>query len=242
LKLNKRFGNGAPQSAPAQKTQPKPQGPEPLVNEPLNFRLKDLDSAHPYLAKRGFSREVMDFFGVGFCSNGVFAGRIAIPLHDSKANLVGYAGRVIDDKTISAQNPKYLFPGKREEAGELVEFRKSLFLYNWHRFNPTVRDLIIVEGFPAVWWLKQHGFSEAVALMGSTASDRQIELILQISHPCGRIWIIADGDKAGRKCAEQLSVALSPHRLCRVICEEGRQPTDYSGEELKDKLGTGHIP
>ena len=55
--------------------------------------------------------------------------------------------------TITEDNPRYRFPGKRERDGKLFEFRKTLFLYNGFRIKAPVDDLIVVEGFTGVWWL-----------------------------------------------------------------------------------------
>jgi DNA primase len=237
LKLHKQFGNGAHTEDNGRPAPPKEEEKRSVVNEPLNFCLKELDSSHPYLMERGFTQETMDKFGVGFCSKGLFAGRIAIPLHDSEDRLIGYAGRVIDDQAVSPDNPKYLFPSKRERDGEMFEFKKSLFLYNGSRFQKPVADLAVVEGFASVWWLTQCGFPESVAIMGSSFSEEQLALIFQLSQPTGRIWILADGDDAGTRWKNELASAVVSHRLCRAYSEPGRQPTDYSCAELESLLG-----
>lgn len=239
LRLNKEFGGTA---SPGQNHSPVPPPPSKvekkvIVNEPLGFRLKDLDSAHPYLLGRGFTREVMDKFGVGFCSKGVLAGRIAIPLYDNEDRLIGYASRVIDDRTISPANPKYLFPPKRDRDEDVLEFRKSLFLYNGSRFLEPLDDLVVVEGFPSVWWLTQCGFPETVAVMGSSASDEQLSLILELTKPNGRVWIFADGDTAGLRFGTELTSTLAHSRLCRLLAEPKRQPTDFSSREVQTLVG-----
>jgi DNA primase len=96
--------------------------------------------------------------------------RIAIPLHNSAGPLVGYAGRLVDDRNVSDERPKYLFPGPRERDGKRWEFHKGELLYNLYRIERPVHDLIIVEGFASVWWLHQHGRPNAVALMGHSIS------------------------------------------------------------------------
>lgn len=239
LKLTKAFSipMGQRNGSNSQKKAAPQQEENVLVNEPLNFRLKDLDPEHPYLKGRGFTKEIMDKFGVGFCAKGVFANRIAIPLHNAKGELIGYAGRIIDDKLMSATNPKYLFPGRRENGGELVDFKKSMFLYNGWRFKEPLDDLVIVEGFPGVWWLTQCGFAETVAIMGSSCSPEQLHLILELTKPDARVWIMTDGDRAGRQCANALAKELSDRRFVRVVVNEGKQPTDYSEEELKSIFG-----
>src|SRR6266404_7030204 len=78
-----------------------------VTNAPLDFELKGLDEKHPYLLSRGFTAETIERFGLGYCTRGLLAERIAIPLHNAEGELVGYAGRVVDDKAITEENPKY---------------------------------------------------------------------------------------------------------------------------------------
>ena len=226
-------GNGHP-SLPQERHESR-QLPE-IVNSPLQFRLKGLNPEHPYLVNRGFARATMDLFGVGFCDRGFFQNRITIPLHDNENELIGYCGRVIDDSTISVDNPKYLFPGKRKMDGKIHVFKKSLFLYNGSRHTEVLQDLIVVEGFSSVWWLTQNGYPDVVALMGSSMSEEQAELICNIVAPTGTVWLMLDGDPAGKRCAAQASAILSNNRTVKDVTCDGKQPTDYSQEELDSIL------
>lgn len=196
-----------------------------IINPELDFELKDLDPAHPYLTGRGFTVETMKHFGVGYCGRGFLKGRIAIPLHDPTGKLVGYAGRSISDDV----EPKYLFPGERQREGRTIRFEKTKLLYNAHRVMPPIALLFIVEGFASVWWLHQRGYPNPVALMGSSASEEQVRLCLSYLHEEGRVWIIADGDEAGRQCADTLAPHLARQRFTRIVqMPEGKQPTDLS--------------
>jgi DNA primase len=228
-------GNDKREPAPEKPSDAKAAEHLPLVvNAPLDFELKGLDQAHPYLRSRGFTPETIAHFGLGFTCRGSLKGRIAIPLHDQGAKLVGYAGRVTDDATIGEDNPRYRFPGKRERGGVLHEFRKTLFLYNGFRFVAPLDDLIVVEGFPSVWWLTQNGLPQVVATMGSDCSDRQVELVIALVKPTGRIWFMPDGDEAGMRFAQSFLVKVSPHRFvqwAKLAAEQ--QPTDYDGPHLK---------
>jgi DNA primase len=153
--------------------------------------------------------------------------------------LLGYAGRVVNNDAISDENPRYRFPGKREKDGTVFEFRKTLFLYNGFRIKAPVDDLIVVEGFTSVWWLTQHGLSSVVATMGADCSEKQAELIVALVKPNGRVWIAPDGDKAGDRHAQMLLDHISPHRFVRwVKMADGKQPTDLSGEQLKNCFTT----
>src|SRR6266850_1508374 len=97
--------------------QPKAEETTELVNAPLDFELKTLGFDHPYLRTRGFTEKTIKEFGLGYCSKGYLAGRIAIPLHDEQGQLVGYAGRIVDDSLVSEDNPRYKFPGERARKG-----------------------------------------------------------------------------------------------------------------------------
>lgn len=208
-----------------------------VVNAPLDFELKGLDQSHPYLSGRGFVRETAAQFGLGFCARGYHAGRIAIPLHDDRGQLVGYAGRIVDDSKIDEENPRYLLPAPRERDGTRLEFKKTHFLYNGFRFKSPVESLIVVEGFPSVWWLAQNGFSRVVGTMGAECSEEQAALIVSHVREDGRVWFIPDGDKAGEKFGDSLLRQISPHRFVRwVKLEKDKQPTDISVEELKTRL------
>ena len=196
LKLQKQFcpelGNksskpAADKPAPPKKAEPKDERPV-AINQPLNFELKELNAEHPYLLGRGFTPETIQHFGLGYCGRGMLKTRVAIPLHDAGGKLVGYAGRVVDDSTITEENPRYRFPGKREKDGTVFEFRKTLFLYNGFRIKAPVANLAVVESFTGVWWLNQNGLSLVVGTMGD-CSEQQAELIVSLVKPDGHVWI-----------------------------------------------------
>lgn len=203
------------------------------TNMPLDFELKGLNVEHPYLFSRGFTPETIERFGLGYCTRGLLQGRIAIPIHDNDGNLVGYAGRVVDDSKISEDNPKYKFPGRRERDGVIYEFSKSLLLYNAHRMTTAIDDLAIVEGFTSVWWLTQAGIVDVVGTMGGTCSFTQARMITSRITPRGRLWIFSDGDPAGERFAAELFRLVGSERFVRWIRPtDGMQPTDYSAKLL----------
>jgi DNA primase len=234
LELQKHFfGVEPPLEAPKKKPEPKRDAPV-VINAQLDFELKGLDAAHPYLAGRGFKLETVVHFGLGFCTRGMLKDRIAIPLHDAEGKLVGYAGRVVDDRAITEDNPRYRLPGARERDGKIFEFRKTLFLYNGFRFKDALDDLVVVESFTSVWWLTQNQIPHLVATMGADCSDEQAKLIASLVKPDGRVWIASDGDSAGERLAISILTKVSPHRFIRwVKCDKGKQPTDLSSEQLK---------
>jgi DNA primase len=206
-----------------------------IINAPLDFTLKGLDPEHPYLLNRGFTPETIRHFELGFCSRGLMKDRIAIPLRNAAGQLIGYAGRVVDDSLVTPENPKYRFPSSRVHEGKTYEFSKSLFLYNGHAIPSPAEDLVIVEGFAATWWLHQNGFPRTVALMSANASPEQIALIVGMVPRRGRIWILTDANQSGRFGAESLLKQLSPYRFVRWAVLMKR-PVDSNRDELRGLL------
>ncbi len=135
------------ESAPA-KPEEKPKAAV-AINPPLSFQLR-VDPGHEYGRSRGLIQETLEYFAAGFClSKGMFAGRFVVPLHDAGGQLVGYAGRSIDDK-----EPKYLFPSS--EKG----FHKKYLLFNHHRIVNEAPDqaVVLVEGFFDCMKVREAGY------------------------------------------------------------------------------------
>lgn len=213
-----------------------------VINAPLDFELKTLDAEHPVVLARA-SKETIAHFGLGYCSRGLMKGRIAIPLYDASATLIGYAGRLADDAAIDENTPKYLFPSRRERRGVVYEFRKSLFVYNGDGIERPVGDLIVVEGFHSVWWLWQNGYQNVVGLMGASCSSEQADIIVGLVKKIGAVWVFPDGDDAGERCAMSVLQQVAPRRYVRwAKPKSGKQPTDYSRDDLTALLlGDGRV-
>ena len=171
------------------------------ANPPLKFELKTLHSEHSYLKERELSPGTIKHFGIGYCSRGMMAGRIAIPIHNEKGDLVAYAGRLVDDEKISEEDPKYKLP---------PNFLKSLVVFNLHRAKGLAKDegLIIVEGFFDVFDLYQEGIENVIAIMGSSLSEAQEKLILEAVGNDGKIEMRFDDDEAGIECAKETFLKL----------------------------------
>ena len=218
-----------------------PAGKKIVVNGPLDFELKHIDLKHPYLLNRGFKPEIIEHFGLGFCSKGLMKNRIVIPLRDHGGILIGYAGRVVDDALITDENPRYRFPSGREKDGVYYSFEKSRFLYNGCQFNsdePDTEELIVCESFTAVWHLMGLGIRGVVSVMGSSCSEEQGALIAKIVVPQGRVIILTDGDDAGVKCAFSIFTEVGARRVVKwAKLPLGKQPTDCGKEELTALLG-----
>jgi DNA primase len=206
----------------------KPEGPAgastAMVNKPLNFQLRGVDSAHPYLADRGITKETAEAFGVGYFSGrGSMSGRVVIPIHNERGELVAYAGRAVDDI-----EPRYKLPGG---------FHKSAELFNLHRAigeSGTTGHVVVVEGFFDCMKVSQAGFP-CVGLMGSSLSEHQESLLLRRFT---NATLLLDGDEAGQRATDDCLVRLGRRLwVLAVVLPAGQQPDQLSGEELSALLG-----
>ncbi len=199
-------------------------------NKPLGFQLQNLDTAHPYLAERGLSQETVAEFGLGYCAKGSMSGRIVIPIHNPEGQLIAYTGRWPGEPTEGT--PKYKLP-----AG----FKKAQELFNLHRAiqQPPDVSLVIVEGFFDCIKLWQHGLKRVVALMGSTLSQAQEELIRKHTNAQSLVLVMLDEDEAGRAGRQEIVCRLS--RFCFVKLHQfenaGTQPEHLSAEQVRQIIG-----
>jgi DNA primase len=219
----------APRPKPAAKPAPVAENAAP--NAPLKFRLDKLEREHPYLTQeRGLTLETIVDFGIGFCSKGMMEGRIAIPIHNVKGEVVAYAGRFPGEP--GEDTPKYKLP---------QGFRKSQELFNIDRAikEPGDQPLIIVEGFFGCMKLHQAGYRKVVALMGCTLSATQEALIKQHAGSNSRIVVMLDEDEAGRAGRDEISVRLAKLAFVKVhaFAQEGQQPDTMSADEIQQFIG-----
>jgi DNA primase len=213
----------APKPRPAREAAPAKENSAP--NKPLKFRLDKLQSDHPYLIERGLSPETIAAFEVGFCGKGMMAERIALPIHNPDGLIVAYAGRFPGEPPEGT--PKYKLP-----AG----FRKSLEVYNIDRAikEPGDRPLVIVEGFFDCMKLYQHGCRKVVALMGSTMSTAQEELIRKHTNGASQVIVMLDEDEAGQAGRDDIATRLAKFCFVKVHQFEkpGTQPDQLTATEV----------
>ncbi len=215
--------------APATEAAPEAQQ-ETGENEPNDaFAIANLDATHPYLAGRGLTPETIAHFGIGYCGKGIMSGRIAIPIHNTSGQIVGNAGRWPGEPPGGKE--KYRLPGK---------FKKTLEVFNHHRaaLEPDASPLVIVEGFWSVMHLWQLGLRRVVALMGSSMSERQEELVGKLTTLESRILLMLDNDEAGISARHKVGPRLAQNRYVRFFrWPEGlKQPDELAAEHVADLL------
>jgi DNA primase len=190
---------------------------------PLGFALRDVDSAHPYLATRGIESQTAAHFGVGFYAGpGLLSGRLVIPIHNAQGELVAYCGRSLD-----AAEPRYQFPPR---------FRKSEVLFNFDRAAASGEPaVVVVEGFFDCLKVYQAGQRSVVALMGAVLY-RSPERAL--TERFRQVVLMLDGDATGRKASRIIADRLRGHCAVRVVhLPANVQPDQLSAETIRKILG-----
>lgn len=228
-KVDEKPGASESSSAPAPMESVQITSEETTENPPLKFSLAHLDPEHEYLKERGLTPESIVTFDLGYCGKGLLRGYIAIPIHNTAGELVAYAGRW--PGTPPSGTAKYKLPNG---------FRKSLEVFNLHRAMLSGQDapLVIVEGFFDCIKIHQAGYERVVALMGSSLSESQENLILENADPDRGIVVFLDNDEAGRKAQSEILCRLARQVFVRSIFAdgEGRQPEHLSSEEVHSLL------
>jgi DNA primase len=117
-----------------------------------------------YLQARGISPETAITWQLGFA-----AGRLVIPLNDPSGQTVGFCGRATGN-----QEPKY-----RNSTGDLL-FQRNGLVFGLDQAAEAIRKqgtALLVEGPLDVIQLHQAGFTNAVACLGTSISELQLQLL-----------------------------------------------------------------
>jgi len=195
------------------------------LNNPKAARIKD------QLKQRGITPEASREFGIGICSSGAFEGRITIPIHNHRGELVGFVGRA----TREDQPAKY----KNSENSDI--FDKKSLVFNEHRANSSIIEadsVIFVEGHLDVVSMWQAGIRNTVASQGTGAPDPLV--LKRLARKVKTFILCYDGDAGGRKAVEQFISVAGPMALAGelsvsvVSLPEGSDPDDVirSGGDL----------
>jgi DNA primase len=159
----------APAEAPAAvEVPPAAQETLPAENQPLAFTLKTLDPNHESLAALGLGAETLERFGAGYCARGLLKGRLAIPVHNGRGELLAYVGIALENET-----PRYLFPPK---------FHAGLEVFNLHRLLEVTEEtgpLYLAPEIEGVLRLSEAGAVSVLGLFDGSLSREQEEAIVE---------------------------------------------------------------
>jgi DNA primase len=129
-----------------------------------------------------------------------FRDRIMFPIRNSKGQVIGFGGRVMD-----GGEPKYL------NSPETPLFQKGSELYGLFEARQAVRDagyVLVTEGYMDVVALAQMGFAQVVATLGTACTAIHVQKLMRQTD---RIVFSFDGDAAGRRAARRALEASLPY-------------------------------
>ena len=122
-----------------------------------------------------------------------FRDRLMFPIIDVRGNVIGFGGRIMNDKDKDAA--KYL------NSPETLIFnkRKNLFALNLAK-KSKLGYLILVEGYMDAIALHQYGFDCAVASLGTALTEDGAALLSKYTD---QVVLIYDGDTAGQNATKR---------------------------------------
>ncbi len=148
------------------------------------------DYTEPLLAEAGLLRrpdegEPFDYF----------RDRVMFPIGDRAGRVIAFGGRVLGPNGAAARQPKYL------NSPESPVFEKGRVLYGWSAARAAAgegNNAIVTEGYMDVIALHRAGFTSAVAPLGTSLGEFQIEELWRLGpEPI----LCFDGDAAGQRAA-----------------------------------------
>lgn len=157
-----------------------------------------------------------------------FTGRIIFPIHNLDGQVVGFTGRIYYD----GKTAKY-FNSKETEI-----FKKGNILFNYHRakeFTKEKHEIIIVEGNMDAIRMYSAGFKNVVALMGTSLTKDQIDIIKRLRS---KVILLLDNDDAGENATISNGQLLENNKIevFVVRLSDYKDPDDYIVNFGADKM------
>jgi DNA primase len=142
-----------------------------------------------------------------------FKGRVLFPIFDAQSRPVALGGRVMPE--LAPDDPR-----KYVNSAETPLFTKSKMLYGLNAARDSIRktqQALVMEGYTDCIMAHQHGFENAVAVLGTALGAEHIQLLRRFED---RVQIVSvlDGDEAGRKRAnEVLELFVAANADLRIL-------------------------
>lgn len=169
-----------------------------------------------YLKHRGLSEETIRHYEL---SVSLQHKRIKIPIFNHGQS-VGAIYRSIND-----DEPRYFCDNG---------LKKSHYLFNQDNLAGKEKSALLTEGAFSVFSIFEHLKKESIATLSCNISDRQLELLLELGLP---LYVMFDGDSAGRKAGERIENELKDKLETRIIkLDDNVQPDHLARKALKKLL------
>lgn len=158
-----------------------------------------------------------------------FSGRIIFPIFSPNGRVVGFGGRILNEKEKAA---KYL------NSPESLIYTKGRILYGLSHAKDDIRKLnkaIIVEGYMDLISLYQSGVKNVVAVSGTALTDDQAQLLSRYTK---NVVLIFDADTAGIKASmRSIEILLKKDFDIKIASlPKGEDPDSYVTKFGKDEF------
>ncbi|MEH7334042.1 DNA primase [Neobacillus drentensis] len=228
----------------------------------LLVNTKEGQHALEYLLGRGFTRESIDKFQIGYSLNSwdfvtkFLSKRDFAPDWMERAGLIikrerdgTYFDRFRDrimfpifdrngnpiafsGRSLGSDEPKYL------NSPETAIFNKSKILYNYHQAKSSLKKMqqaVLFEGFADVIAADRSGVENGIATMGTSLTDDHIALLRQSVQS---VTICYDSDKAGIEAAYRAGNHLNEagFQIKVGMMSDGMDPDEYIKKFGPDKF------
>jgi len=171
-----------------------------------------------YLLKRGIHPDIIADWSIRFWEE---RNAIVIPIEDK-----GYALRFLkipEDGPDKGKKYKYVIGTKMGDT-----------LFGLSRITENPANIILVEGSMDCIYMHQLGFKNTLALLHADITQQQIKILKGLTV---YVYIMLDGDKAGKEASEKIKTLLN-HSFIKKICvlPDGKDPDNLSKEEIEKIL------
>ena len=156
-----------------------------------------------------------------------FRHRVMFPIFDERDNIIGFGGRVLND-----DKPKYL----NSPEGPVFSKGKNLFALNIAKRTRS-DTVILVEGYMDVIALAMHGYTNAVATLGTAITPDQAKMLKRYFK---EVVICYDSDGAGRSATEKAITIMrnAGVKASVMYLSGGKDPDEYIKKMGKDSFNT----
>jgi DNA primase len=179
-------------------------------------------------SKKKFAREDLVASGVVFQKGrdviDFFRGRLIFPLIDHRDNVVGFAGRILNNNSSMS---KYI------NTRETLIYHKGEQFYGLNITKDAIRktnQAIIVEGEFDVISCFENGIANVIAVKGTALTEAQVNLLGRFAQ---KITFCFDGDRAGQEAIKRSLAVVEKKGLTPTVIEipGGKDPDEALHKE-----------
>ena len=202
----------------------------------LGYAPNEWSGLYNHLVSKGFTQQEIQKSGLFVTKNGktfdLFRGRLMFPIFNAMGELIAFGGRIIGDG-----QPKYV----NSPETPIYSKQRNLYALNFAK-QAKMKRIIVVEGYMDVISMHQAGVTNAVASLGTSLTERQLDLL---ERYCEEVVLFYDSDRAGQNAAvrglKMLMERKKKHtgmttqvRVAKV--PNGKDPDEFIREYGKDEF------